>query len=81
MVFQTTLFVFSGQLAQPSPANNLAKPAECFSAVEKLFMACCTMQPEDDAALPRSDGDPADDQEVRSIYQRARGKVVETPIT
>jgi len=54
----------SGQLAQPSPANNLAKPAECFSAVEKLFMACCTMQPEDDAALPRSDGDPADDQEV-----------------
>ena len=33
----------SGQLAQPT---NLAKPAECFSAVEKLLMACCTMQPE-----------------------------------
>jgi len=46
----------SGQLAQPT---NLAKPAECFSAVEKLFMACCTMQPEDDAAIPRGDdGDP-----------------------
>ena len=39
----------SGQLAQ---ATNLAKPAECFSAVEKLLMACCTMQPED-AAQPR----------------------------
>jgi len=51
----------SGQLAQPT-AGNLVKPAECFSAVEKLFMACCTMQPEDDAALPRS-GD-ADDEEV-----------------
>lgn len=50
----------SGQLAQPT--GNLVKPAECFSAVEKLFMACCTMQPEDDAALPRS-GD-ADDEEV-----------------
>ena len=31
----------SGQLAQ---ATNLQKPAECFSAVEKLLMACCTMQ-------------------------------------
>jgi len=31
----------SGQLAQ---ATNLARPAECFSAVEKLLMACCTMQ-------------------------------------
>ena len=51
----------SGQLAQPT--GNLVKPAECFSAVEKLFMACCTMQPEDDAALPRS-GD-ADDEEVQ----------------
>ena len=49
----------SGQLAQPT---NLAKPAECFSAVEKLFMACCTMQPEDDAALPR--GSPELDCEV-----------------
>ena len=39
----------SGQLAQ---TTNLAKPAECFSAVEKLLMACCTMQPED-AAQPR----------------------------
>ena len=43
----------SGQLAQPT---NLAKPAECFSAVEKLLMACCTMQPED-AALPRGDAE------------------------
>ncbi len=33
-----------------------AKPAECFSAVEKLLMACCTMQPED-GALPRGDAD------------------------
>lgn len=39
----------SGQLAQ---TTNLVKPAECFSAVEKLLMACCTMQPED-AAQPR----------------------------
>ena len=43
----------SGQLAQPT---NLTKPAECFSAVEKLLMACCTMQPED-AALPRGDAE------------------------
>lgn len=43
----------SGQLAMPT---NLAKPAECFSAVEKLLMACCTMQPED-AALPRGDAE------------------------
>ncbi|XP_040567771.1 RCC1 domain-containing protein 1 [Lepeophtheirus salmonis] len=41
----------SGQLAQ---ATNLAKPPECFSAVEKLFMACCTMQPED-ATIPRGE--------------------------
>jgi len=41
----------SGQLAQQT---NLAKPAECFSAVEKLLMACCTMQAED-AAIPRGD--------------------------
>jgi len=41
----------SGQLALPT---NLARPAECFSAVEKLLMACCTMQAED-AALPRGD--------------------------
>ena len=41
----------SGQLAQQT---NLARPAECFSAVEKLLMACCTMQAED-AALPRGD--------------------------
>jgi len=41
----------SGQLAQ---ATNLARPAECFSAVEKLLMACCTMQAED-AAIPRGD--------------------------
>jgi hypothetical protein len=32
------------------------KPAECFSAVEKLLMACCTMQPED-GALPRGDAE------------------------
>ena len=43
----------SGQLAMPTI---LAKPAECFSAVEKLLMACCTMQPED-AALPRGDSE------------------------
>jgi len=41
----------SGQLAQ---TTNLARPAECFSAVEKLLMACCTMQAED-AAIPRGD--------------------------
>lgn len=41
----------SGQLALPT---NLARPAECFSAVEKLLMACCTMQAED-AAIPRGD--------------------------
>lgn len=41
----------SGQLAQQT---NLARPAECFSAVEKLFMACCTMQSED-GAIPRGD--------------------------
>eukprot|EP00096_Caligus_rogercresseyi_P012781 TRINITY_DN5466_c0_g1_i1.p1 TRINITY_DN5466_c0_g1~~TRINITY_DN5466_c0_g1_i1.p1 ORF type:complete len:438 (-),score=131.67 TRINITY_DN5466_c0_g1_i1:192-1505(-) len=41
----------SGQLAV---ATNLAKPPECFSAVEKLFMACCTMQPED-ATIPRGE--------------------------
>jgi len=41
----------SGQLAQQT---NLARPPECFSAVEKLLMACCTMQAED-AALPRGD--------------------------
>lgn len=52
----------SGQLAQPT---NLAKPAECFSAVEKLFMACCTMQPEDDAALPRGF-----DSEDCEVYQK-----------
>ena len=49
----------SGQLAQPT---NLVRPAECFAAVEKLLMACCTMQP-DDAANPRGD-DGAEDGEV-----------------
>ncbi len=39
----------SGQLAQ---TTNLVRPAECFATVEKLLMACCTMQPED-AANPR----------------------------
>jgi len=43
----------SGQLALPT---NLARPAECFSAVEKLLMACCTMQGED-AAVPRGDSE------------------------
>ena len=42
----------SGQLAQ---TTNLVKPAECFSAVEKLLMACCTMQP--DTAHPRGDSE------------------------
>ncbi len=32
------------------------KPAECFAAVEKLLMACCTMQPED-SANPRGDAE------------------------
>ena len=53
----------SGQLAQPT---NLTKPAECFSAVEKLLMACCTMQPED-AALPRGD---AEDCEVCAVNRQ-----------
>ena len=35
------------------------------SAVEKLFMACCTMQPEDDAALPRGF-----DSEDCDVYQK-----------
>ena len=35
------------------------------SAVEKLFMACCTMQPEDDAALPRGF-----DSEDCEVYQK-----------
>ena len=43
----------SGQLAQ---TTNLVKPAECFAAVEKLLMACCTMQPED-SANPRGDAE------------------------
>merc|ERR1719225_2171147 len=42
----------SGQLAQPT---NLARPAECFSAVEKLLMACCTGGMAEGAALPRGD--------------------------
>jgi len=42
----------SGQLAQPT---NLVRPAECFSAVEKLLMACCTMQGEDCHNFPRGD--------------------------
>ncbi|XP_023344096.1 E3 ubiquitin-protein ligase HERC2 [Eurytemora carolleeae] len=46
----------SGQLALPT---NLARPAECFSAVEKLLMACCTMQAED-AAVPRGDTEDAE---------------------
>ena len=40
----------SGQLAQPT---NLARPAECFSAVEKLLMACCTGGIAEGAAFPR----------------------------
>ena len=43
----------SGQLAQ---TTNLVKPAECFAAVEKLLMACCTMQPED-TGNPRGDSE------------------------
>lgn len=42
----------SGQLAQQT---NLARPAECFSAVEKLLMACCTGGIAEGAALPRGD--------------------------
>ena len=61
----------SGQLAQPT---NLTKPAECFSAVEKLLMACCTMQPED-AALPRGDAEDCevyhknDEKESSSVFE------------
>merc|ERR1712179_424370 len=61
----------SGQLAQ---LTNLAKPAECFSAVEKLLMACCTMQPED-AALPRGDAEDCevyhknDDRESSIVFE------------
>lgn len=61
----------SGQLAQPT---NLTKPAECFSAVEKLLMSCCTMQSED-AALPRGDADDCevyhknDEKESSSVYE------------
>jgi len=66
------LYVFgwneSGQLAQQT---NLARPAECFSAVEKLLMACCTMQAED-AAVPRGD---TEDTEV----YRKHGDKEETP--
>jgi len=62
----------SGQLAQPT---NLAKPAECFSAVEKLLMACCTMQPED-AALPRGD---AEDCEVYHKNDDKESSVVIEP--
>merc|ERR1712200_233404 len=60
-----------GQLAQPT---NLTKPAECFSAVEKLLMACCTMQPED-AALPRGDAEDCevyhknDEKESSSVFE------------
>ncbi|TRY75321.1 hypothetical protein TCAL_00742 [Tigriopus californicus] len=43
----------SGQLAQ---TTNLVRPAECFAAVEKLLMACCTMQPED-TNNPRGDSE------------------------
>lgn len=42
----------SGQLAQA--ATGLAKPAECFTAVENLLMACCTMQ-NGGTAGPRGD--------------------------
>ena len=62
----------SGQLAQPT---NLAKPAECFSAVEKLLMACCTMQPED-AALPRGD---AEDCEVYHKNDDRESSIVNEP--
>eukprot|EP00095_Tigriopus_kingsejongensis_P002317 maker-scaffold347_size200506-snap-gene-0.24 protein:Tk02317 transcript:maker-scaffold347_size200506-snap-gene-0.24-mRNA-1 annotation:"rcc1 domain-containing protein 1" len=43
----------SGQLAQ---TTNLVRPAECFAAVEKMLMACCTMQPED-TNNPRGDSE------------------------
>ena len=39
------------------------RPPEYFSAVEKLLMACCTMQAEDDA-LPRGD---TEDTKVRGF--------------
>ncbi len=55
----------SGQLAQPT---NLVRPAECFAAVEKLLMACCTMQPEDDAANPR-----ADPEDCEVYHKNSRG--------
>lgn len=62
----------SGQLAQPT---NLAKPAECFSAVEKLLMACCTMQPED-ASNPRGD---AEDCEVYHKNDDRESSIVNEP--
>ena len=57
----------SGQLAQATP-NLAGRPAECFAAVEKLLMACCTMQPED-AANPRGD----DDSEDCEVYHKNDG--------
>ena len=45
-------------------ASNLVRPAECFAAVEKLLMACCTMQPED-TENPRGD---AEDCEVYQLH-------------
>ncbi|CAB4064383.1 unnamed protein product [Lepeophtheirus salmonis] len=57
----------SGQLAQ---ATNLAKPPECFSAVEKLFMACCTMQPED-ATIPRVEDKLSEEDSLTTCYSAA----------
>ena len=56
----------SGQLAQQT---NLARPAECFSAVEKLLMACCTGGIAEGAALPRGD---TEDTEVRAVSGSSR---------
>ena len=72
----------SGQLAQPT---NLTKPAECFSAVEKLLMACCTMQPED-AALPRGDAEDCevyhknDEKESSSVFEASEIEKVQNTI-
>ena len=59
----------SGQLAQPT---NLARPAECFSAVEKLLMACCTGGMAEGGYLPRGD---TEDTEVYRKHDGAETSV------
>ncbi len=63
----------SGQLAQ---TTSLVKPAECFSAVEKLLMACCTMQPED-AAQPRGGAEDCEVYHKQSPAERNGDDLIE----